>query len=143
VYFTDTKTQENIQQIDAYGDLFLVAYPQIEWQLHNETKKIGNFNCYKATIIKEVKGSNGLIKIPIEAWYTPELAIPFGPLGFNGLPGLIVELSMRNFKYTIQKIALNPTDEIKIKKPTNGKKITKQEFESIGLNATSDFKKGF
>lgn len=143
VYYTDTKTQENLHQIDAFGDLFLVSYPQIEWQLHNETKKIGNFNCYKATTIKEVKGRNGLIKTPIEAWYTLELAIPFGPVGFNGLPGLIVELTMRKYKYTIQKIALNPTNEIVIKKPTNGKKVTKQEFENIGLNAMSSFKKGF
>ncbi len=143
VYYTDTKTQENLHQIDAFGDLFLVSYPQIEWQLHNETKKIGNFNCYKATTIKEVKGRKGLIKTPIEAWYTPELAIPFGPIGFNGLPGLIVELSMRKFRYTIQKIALNPTNEIEIKKPKKGKKVTKQEFENIGLNAMSGFKNGF
>jgi len=143
VYYNNMQEKENIHQIDAFGDLFIVSYPKIEWKLLNETKKIGNYNCYKAIAIKEVNGRKGIIKTPIEAWYTPEIAIPYGPIGYNGLPGLIVELSMRNYKYSIKTIELNPSIEIEIKKPTKGKKVTKEEFEDIGNETMSNYKKGF
>ena len=143
IYYTNQKNKENIKQTNAYGELFLVEYPMQEWELVNETKKIGEYTCYKATTIKTVKGRKGIINTPIEAWYTPEIAIPFGPLGYYGLPGLIIELSMYNYKYCVSKTELNSDKEINIKKPTQGKIVTNVEFEEIGLKAMSEFKKGF
>ncbi len=143
IYYTNNASSLNIQQIDAYGELFLVEYPKNEWKLLNETKKIGVYTCYKATTIIKTKGIKGVVETPIEVWYTPEINIPFGPLGYNGLPGLIVELSMFNFKYYVSKIELNSETEITIKKPSQGKKLTKEQFEEIGVNAMSNFKKSF
>lgn len=143
IYYTNKKNKENIRQVDAYGDLFLVDYPVQEWELSSETKKIGAYTCYKAITIQTVNGKKGITKTRVEVWYTPEIAIPFGPLGYNGLPGLIVELSMHNYKYYVIKIELNSDEKINIKKPTQGKIVTKEEFEKIGLKAMSDFKKGF
>lgn len=142
-YYTNKVDPLNIQQIDAYGELFLVDYPRNVWKLLNETKKIGNYTCYKATTIKKTKGRKGLIETPVEVWYTPEISIPFGPLGYNGLPGLIVELSMLNFKYYVSSIELNSENEMIIKKPSQGKKITKEQFEEIGIGAMDNFKKSF
>ena len=142
-YYTNKGDSLNIQQIDAYGELFLVDYPRNVWKLLNETKKIGNYTCYKATTIKKTKGRKGLIETPVEVWYTPEISIPFGPLGYNGLPGLIVELSMLNFKYYVSSIELNSENEMIIKKPSQGKKITKEQFEEIGIGAMDNFKKSF
>ncbi len=142
IYYTNQKNKENIKQKNAYGELFLVEYPMQEWELINETKKVGEYTCYKATTIKTVKGRKGIINTPVEAWYTPEIAIPFGPLGYNGLPGLIIELSMYNYKYYVSKIALNSGNEMNIKKPTQGKVVSKKEFEEIGLKVMSEFKKG-
>lgn len=62
-------------------------------------------------------------------------------LGYIGLPRLIIELSMYNFKYYVSKIALNSSKENSIKIPTQGKVITKEEFEEIGLKVMSEFKK--
>jgi len=58
--------------------------PKINWKLINETKKIGNFTCKKATTF--FRGRN------YTAWYNPEIAVPFGPWKFQGLPGLILEV---------------------------------------------------
>ncbi|SDX37329.1 GLPGLI family protein [Lutibacter oricola] len=140
VYYTSKK---NIRKIDAYGEVFLVEYPRQEWKLYDEEKKIGEYTCYKATTTETVKGRNGIIKTPVEVWYAPKINIPHGPLGYSNLPGLIIELSMRNYKYYVSEIMLNSSKEIQIKKPTQGKIVTKDEFEEIGLKAMSNFKKVF
>jgi len=143
VCYSNQINKQNIQQIDAYGELFLVEYPITEWKLINETKQIGAYTCYKARTIKTVKGRKGIIKTLVEVWYTPEIAIPFGPLGYNGLPGLIIELVLGDFKYFVTKIELNPKNEVIVKKLTQGKKITEEEFRKIGKKAMESLKKGF
>ena len=143
IYYTDLKAKVNIKQIDAFGDLFLVNYPMQKWKLSSESKMIGKFKCYKATTVKKTKSRNGIISKTVEAWYTPEIAIPFGPLGYNGLPGLIIELRSHDFKYYVSKISLNPNRKITIKKPSKGKNVSKEEFEGIGISTMKEFKKGF
>lgn len=54
------------------------------WKLHKETKKIGDFNCQKATI--KFRGRN------YTAWFTNEIPIRYGPWKFQGLSGLILEV---------------------------------------------------
>ena len=57
--------------------------PIINWKISKETKKIGKFNCKKATA--NFRGRD------YTAWFTMEIALPFGPWKLNGLPGLILE----------------------------------------------------
>ncbi|MBA5791899.1 GLPGLI family protein [Flavobacterium sp. xlx-214] len=54
-----------------------------KWIITNETKKINDFTCYKATTT--FRGNN------FEAWFTPDIPINAGPWKWYGLPGLIVE----------------------------------------------------
>ena len=54
------------------------------WKLNNDTKKIGNFNCQKATI--KFRGRN------YTAWFTNEIPVRYGPWKFQGLSGLILEV---------------------------------------------------
>ena len=143
VYYINQMENVNIQQIDAYGEVFLVKYPKTEWELINETKKIGKYTCYKAVTRYTVKGRKGIMKRSVEAWYCPEISIPYGPLGFSGLPGLIIELTAHNYKYYVSKIELNNEKEIVVKKPTKGKKVSKIEFEEIGIKTMNEFKKGY
>lgn len=143
VYYSNIKNDENLRQVEAYGELFLVKSPKIDWILTSETKKIGNYQCYKATAIEVTQGAKGTINSEVVAWYAPELNIPFGPLGFGGLLGLIVELEYRNLKYTASKIDLKADSKNTIKKPTQGIKVTKEEFDNIGIKVMSNYKKGF
>jgi GLPGLI family protein len=57
--------------------------PEMNWKIEKETKKIGQFNCKKATTF--FRGRN------YTAWFCPEIAVPFGPWKLHGLPGLILE----------------------------------------------------
>ncbi len=80
------------------------------WVLQNETKKIDGYTCYKATVSRVLYTEN---EHTVEAWYTPEIPIPFGPIGYGGLPGLILQLTQRSVTYVTKKVTLNPKGGIK------------------------------
>jgi GLPGLI family protein len=89
-------------------DILVKEVLKDNWQLHSETKMIDNFLCYKATNIHRVKnGSNKIFNHPVIAWYCPELPFPYGPNGYNNLPGLILQLQVRNVVFAAKQIDLN------------------------------------
>lgn len=140
-YYNNIIKDEYYCQLDAYGDKFLIKNHKIIWELFNETKKIGKYVCYKAKTVKLTKGRNGIIKTPITVWYTSEIPIPFGPIGYGGLPGLILELEIKDAKFFADKVVLNPTKQITINKLRDGIKLTKDEFEEFGLKAIENYRK--
>ena len=93
------KTQEDL------GTLFLEE--DLNWQITNETKNIAGYQVVKAT----TKRNRGTQVETAEAWFTPHLNYAFGPLGYDGLPGLILELTvgkmvsfkLKEIKYTSQE----------------------------------------
>lgn len=134
VYYSNSKKEENFRQVDSFGDLFLInlGYNLNEWELLNETKKIGEFLCYKAITVKIVENRK-IFKKQITAWYYPEISVPFGPIGYGGLPGLIIELSVENeATYSLQKLELNPKLKVVIAKPLKGNNVTENEYNEIG-----------
>ncbi|MDC7998705.1 GLPGLI family protein [Gilvibacter sediminis] len=75
------------------------------------------------------------IEIPKEvivtAWYTPMIPVKHGPGEYGGLPGLILELNVYRTTILCSKIVMNPEDTIEIKAPSKGKKVTREEYQSI------------
>jgi len=57
--------------------------PQIKWNVFEEYKKIGNFDCQKAKA--KFRGRNYTV------WFTYDIPISDGPWKLHGLPGLILE----------------------------------------------------
>lgn len=108
-------------------ETLILAKNDVQWKLLNETKKIGDYLCYKA--ITEIKGVTlkGDKQTLATAWYTPKIPVSFTPRGFNNLPGLAIQLQFRNFTYTVTKIKLS-NKNIKIAKPTKGVKVTQEQF---------------
>lgn len=81
----------------------------LKWDLtSNETSKIGDYLCNKATI--NFRGRNYV------AWYTGKIPIAAGPWKFRGLPGLILEIYDETLKYewVATKILYNKTTEFLI-----------------------------
>ena len=85
-YFTNLKAKEIlfIEGI-AYIEILAKDTLNIAWELKEDQKRIGEFNCYKATT--NFKKNN------YTAWFTTEIPFSFGPWKFNGLPGIILEIS--------------------------------------------------
>lgn len=117
LYYTNIKLNEAVYQKDDGGEIWLVSYLGDKWNLTQETKYIGNYLCYKATLDKENKF----------AWYTPEIPVNFGPNKFHGLPGLILEVQIGGLTFKAFEIILNPKESILMKKP-KGKEIKQEEY---------------
>lgn len=130
-YFTQVNSNDKIKYInDVFGE-FIVSYTdKTEWKLENEKKYIDKYLCLKATSEQIVVNSKGTFKYPVVAWYCPSIPFNFGPNGYSGLPGLILELQIRNITWGASKIELTKDDKI-IEKPSKGKKITLEEYNNL------------
>ncbi|NHN26355.1 GLPGLI family protein [Flavobacterium jejuense] len=62
------------------------------WKIYNETKLIDGKKCYKATTTKKITLKSRVKEYEVIAWFYSDIPTSFGPKGFNGLPGLIIEL---------------------------------------------------
>lgn len=134
IRYNNLKSREYLYQKEVFRENFLIlnSLDSIQWKLTNQTKIINGYKCYKAETIKVVIGSKETTTNTIEAWYAPEIPVNFGPIGYAGLPGLIVQLNIDKYwTYFMTELNLSSSEPIIIKKPTKGKKITAFEFQEL------------
>jgi GLPGLI family protein len=98
--------------------------PEFKWQLHNESKKILDYSCKKATV--KYRGREFI------AWYTTEVPINNGPYVFEGLPGLILEIedSQNKYNFTAVGIDKKPMD-IYLRNDKEILKISRAKFREV------------
>lgn len=133
--YKNIKRQRYVKQTDLFGKVFLIqdSLKTNSWKLHGDTKNIGTYTCFKATLEREVNSDEDGSKEmqTVTAWYTPQIPVSNGPEEFQGLPGLILEISYDSQTVLCSKISLNPKKQIVIKQPTSGKIVTQVEFDAI------------
>lgn len=98
-------------------------YPEIEWEILDETALIDGFGTQKA------RGSfGGRI---YEAWFTTELPIQGAPWKLHGLPGLMLKARSLDGDVSFDFVELNTNlpSEIQISLPINGVKTTRKELD--------------
>lgn len=121
-YFT---YEDEVVEYNILG--YILKHP-LSWTITSENKTIGGFNCFKAKateILMSRKGYN--YEKDVVVWFAPELAVPFGPQNYSGLPGLVLEVNRDDYSIIATSIDLNPTEEIKIKRPKESKIISQEE----------------
>lgn len=165
--YKNVKSDKQIQQQEFYGKKFLVKdqLQPMTWTLGNETKKIGNYTCFKATTFiptddllwysfswsrmrttndseeKTTEVDDKSVDITeVEAWYTPQIPVRHGPSEYWGLPGLILEVSAGETTMLCSKIILNPSDVIEIEAPSKGSVVTKSEYQDLIQNKMVEFR---
>jgi GLPGLI family protein len=121
------------------------------WDITQESKKIGGYTCYKAISItkvtkkelqeyevekaKQSKNKTSFFNLEkpkdkkITVWYNPEIPVSHGPNQYWGLPGLIMEVNENNLIILCSKVVLNPKDKKSIKAPKNGKVISQNAYD--------------
>jgi len=151
ILYKNTKENRFTNQNDVFGKIFLIkdSLEKLDWKLENETRNIGEYTCYKATLKREVedvkasvsfngdndsnkdKTSIKMKEITITAWYTLAIPVSNGPGNFHGLPGLILAVNDGTETVVCSKIVLNPKNKVDFSEPTKGKVVTQEKFESI------------
>jgi GLPGLI family protein len=151
VLYKNTKEGRFTSQNESFSKLFLIKdeLKTLDWKLTGETKNIGNYTCYKATLTREreviktsfsyngTKSEEDEDKAPemeeyiTTAWYTTEIPVNNGPSNYHGLPGLILEINDGSETLICSKIVLNPKKKIDIIEPKKGKEMTQGKYDAI------------
>ncbi len=143
--YQNVTEQKYTEQNDLMGKQFLVQdkLEKPEWKLEKETKNIGQYTCFKATLTEEVEkrtfqkingeGEEEIKKVTkvTTAWYTLDIPVQHGPESFWGLPGLILEVNDGEMSMMCTQVVINPKNGVSIDIPTKGKKVNEEEFEKI------------
>ena len=156
-FFKNIKEKIYANKTEIMGKAFLIkdSLPNYEWELSSETKNIGNYTCYKATFTREVENVNMslLNGIPKEekkmetiittAWYTTQVPISNGPIDYQGLPGLILEINDGTTMIVCTEIVINPTEKINIIEPVKGKVVSQEKYDKISDDKAKEMMERF
>jgi GLPGLI family protein len=126
-WYSDFTSRTMSMQKQIVGTNFVVADSilNIEWKITNENREIAGYNCRKAVgrIMNDVY---------VFAFYTNDITISGGPCTVNGLPGLILGLSIPRLytSFIATKVDLKMTNKTEIK-PIVAKKM----YDLVGLKS--------
>ncbi|MGN7786094.1 GLPGLI family protein [Niabella sp. 22666] len=119
-------TNKKFANLKAIDDNYLITgdLKNVKWKLYpNDNTQIAGFNCRRASAIL-------FDSVYVFAYYTDEIAISGGPMSVNGLPGMILGLTIPRM-YTSWIATTLTLDKPEIKEPIKGKKKTEAELQTI------------
>ena len=145
ILYKNTKEKNYVRQSELLGKQFLIKdeLTPPEWKLEKETKNIGQYTCFKATLTEEIEersfsSVNGegeeevnMVERVTTAWYTLDIPVNHGPDDFWGLPGLILEINDGKSAMMCTQVVLNPKEKVVIKAPDNGKEVDQETYDKI------------
>jgi GLPGLI family protein len=127
-WYMDFNTGKSTIKKQVQGTDFIIndSIVPIKWKFANESREIAGFNCRKAV---------GIImdSVYVFAFYTDEITIPGGPCSINGLPGMILGLTIPRLytSYIATKVMVNNVSEAGIKPATAKKPYTYASLKSL------------
>lgn len=136
VWYCDYETGKlNMQKnVDGTNINIEDSIPKLKWRITNENRLIAGFNCRKAVAII-------FDSVYVFAFYTDEIMISGGPCSINGLPGMILGVTIPRLytSWIATKIMLNSVNEKQIK-PVSSKKYYDLKFlETTIIDRTKDW----
>ncbi|MEO8254432.1 MAG: GLPGLI family protein [Flavobacterium sp.] len=134
-YFDFTNRTMSMQK-QIVGNNFVIAdsISNIEWKITNENREIAGYNCRKAV-------GKIMDDVYVFAFYTDDITISGGPCTVNGLPGLILGLSIPRLytSFIATKIDLKMTNKSEIKPITAKKTYDLKGLKSLIEDKTKDW----
>jgi GLPGLI family protein len=119
-----------------YGSNFNVedSIPKLQWRITNENRIIAGFNCRKAVAII-------FDSVYVFAFYTDEITIPGGPCSINGLPGMIMGVTIPRLytSWIATKVMLNGVDQNSIRPVSVKKNYSRKDLESMITERLKDW----
>ena len=135
-WYNDFTTGQTQIQTNLWGTILNLkdSITSIKWKISNESRLIAGFNCRKAV-------GKILDSVYIFAFYTDEITISGGPCTINGLPGMILGVTIPRLYASMiaTKITVNNGKETIIK-PINAKKYyTTKQLKAVLDEKIKDF----
>jgi len=130
VIYTNPSLSQSLSQMDVFGKKYLISdtLKPAPWKFGTETKMVQGYECMQAyyTTADERKQT-------ITAWFTTKLPAMLGPDRHNTLPGAVLAVDVNNAERVIvaKTIELRPLTKKEMKVPTEGQKVTPEEFKKI------------
>lgn len=125
ITYKNHNSNSYVKQTNFMSRNFLIqdVLPKHNWEITNETEKIGDYTCKKALLKREAKKD-------IVVWFTAEVPSNEGPKDYYGLPGLILKVKTGTTIIEASNIELS-NENVTITVPTEGKKVSQAEFDKI------------
>ena len=138
-YYQNETSKEYREYIDTRRTgVVIVNNPQQQvWTLLNESKIIDGYNVLKATSPYLYDCDKKSESVIITAWYAPEIPVPYGPIGYGNLPGLILELQHHKSTFFVKNIKLNLAAPPLIDKLQSEKTVSCSEFTKMLMRSLS------
>lgn len=115
----DLNTGEIKQWLNISQGVFCINtfMNEINWEITTETKTIDRYLCYKAkSNIASIDKHGNVVKNEVIAYFTPIIPFQAGPLGYYGLPGLIIELQDKSKTIQLKSISFEKIKDFKVPK---------------------------
>ena len=126
IYYDNRQHREISKTVE--GEIIEGLNAIYNWEISTESKKIGEYVCYKAVLNIPYINRKGESKTSeIIAWFAPSLPYSFGPKNYYGLPGLILELKDVRSTYIAFSIELLKEERLIVF--PKGKTISKNDYE--------------
>ena len=129
MHYTDWHREYNIYSTNVLHTKYRIEGKTKEWLISEETKILNGYTCYRAELKSNKK---------ITAWFTPEITVKHGPKGFNGLPGLVLELTRGRFSWVVDEIDFEYSEFDEIREPIGGELLSEDEYKKMGKILFSD-----
>ncbi len=126
VFYVNLNQRMRTHQFSVRGKTWLVmkSLDSLNWKIRDGHRFIAGYKCYKATAKIKL---NRLVEGEVVAWFTPDIPFQYGPLGFAGLPGMILGLKRHHFYFYAERVKLS-REKQEIKKPERGKRISQNRY---------------
>lgn len=127
VLYTDFDEGSRLELVEFLGRTFLVReeLTRPAWRLTGEEGEFLGYPVQKAVLTRD--------SVTVEAWFTPQIPVSAGPGEYGQLPGLILTLTEDGGRrsYVAREVSLEPLAEGTIAPPTEGRRVTRQEYDRI------------
>ena len=157
-FYTNIDDEIVAEKTDFLGKTFLVEGDMKlrQWKLTGEQKTILGYVCQKAELVikvdpapkKEEDDGRGRRRGPrppksVSAWFTTQIPVAGGPRDYHQLPGMVLEVNIDNGNQIIlaESVNLKKLDKKVITKPTEGKKVTREELKKIQKEKMEELRK--
>jgi GLPGLI family protein len=127
VWYQDQAKGNGVNRKEIGGENYVMkdSLVKIDWRITNETREIAGFKCRKA--IGKIFDS-----VYVFAFYSDEITASTGPMSLNGLPGMIlgVTIPRMHTSWIATKVQIVDIDETTIAAP-KGKEKSVTEVKNI------------